>query len=204
MKQYLLSIIFLTLTFSYISAQEQKTTYGIKTGLNVSILSASINSEASWKSGFHIGFYMKNAMSEKTFFRPELYFSSQGQKDNYIQLPGGSSVGETTTSLNYLNLPILFEFGKKVSFQVGPQVGVLISAKEEGTIQGQKVNDDLKTVMKSSDFGLVFGSGIQLSDHVNFGARLNLGLSDIFESGGNGDSFSVKNRTLHFYLGIGF
>lgn len=203
MKRILL-IFFSVAVFVTTSAQEKKTSFGIKTGINMSIFSASINSEASWLTGFHVGGYLKTALSEKIAFRPELYYSSQGQKDEYIQPPNGPSIGETTTKANYLNVPLLFEFGNKVSFQAGPQLGFLLSATEKGTVQGQSVNDDLKDIMKGTDFSFVLGTGIQATDKLNFGARLNLGLSEVFDGSGESGFPSIKNRVLHFYVGFTF
>lgn len=185
-------------------AQDKKVSFGIKTGLNVSVFSASINSEASSRAGFHVGGYLKTPISEKVSFRPELYFSSQGQKDEYLTPPNGPTIGETTTKVNYLNVPLLFEFGKKFSLQVGPQLGLLLSAREEGTIDNEPVDDDLKSIMKGTDFSLVFGAGIQPGSHVNLGARLNYGLSEVFDESGSGGFPSVKQVVFHFYVGYIF
>jgi hypothetical protein len=203
MKRILL-IFFSVVIFVTTSAQEKKTSFGIKTGINMAIFSASINSEASWLTGFHFGGYMKTSLSEKIAFRPELYYSSQGQKDEYIQPPNGPSIGETTTKANYINVPLLFEFGNKVSFQAGPQLGFLLSATEKGTVQGQDVDDDLKDIMKGTDFSLVLGSGVQLGNNFNLGVRLNLGLSEVFDGSGENGFPSIKNRVFHFYIGYTF
>jgi hypothetical protein len=202
MKKYLL---FASTLISCLAAfsQDKKTQVGIKSGLNVAILSASINSESSYKSGFHIGMYIKTPGG----FRPEIYFSSQGQKDNYVSPPSFVSTGKTTTTLNYLNIPLLMELGKKkVMFQIGPQIGFLLSAKEVGTINNQSVNSDLKDFTKSPDFSLVLGAGINATEKLNFGLRLNYGLSDIFNSPSSpGVDFpSIKNRVFHFYAGVSF
>jgi hypothetical protein len=201
MKKYSLLVITLIGWFTSFS-QDKKTQVGIKSGLNLAILSASINSESSYKPGFHIGMYVKTPGG----FRPEVYFSSQGQKDNYVSPPSFVSTGKTTTTLNYLNIPLLMELGKKVNFQVGPQIGFLLSAKEVGTISNQSVNSDLKEFTKSPDFSLVLGAGINASEKVNFGLRLNYGLSDIFNSPSSpGVDFpSIKNRVFHFYAGVSF
>lgn len=201
MKKYSLLVITLIGWFTAFS-QDKKTQVGIKSGLNLAILSASINSESSYKPGFHIGMYVKTPGG----FRPEVYFSSQGQKDNYVSPPNFVSTGKTTTTLNYLNIPLLMEMGKKVTFQVGPQIGFLLSAKEVGTISNQSVNSDLKEFTKSPDFSLVLGAGINATEKVNFGLRLNYGLSDIFNSPSSpGVDFpSIKNRVFHFYAGVSF
>lgn len=205
MKPIVLIVLLNLFCFTLFSQnQERVTVFGIKAGLNTSIFSASVNSESSYKAGFHVGGYMKSSLSEKVFFRPEVFFSGQGQKDEYLTPPNGSSVGSTTTTVNYLNVPLLLEFGKKFSLLAGPQVGFLLSAKEEGEIDGEVINDDLKGLMKGTDFSFCIGFGFSTGKHVNLGARLNYGLSEIFDESGSDGFPSIKNRTFHFYLGYSF
>jgi hypothetical protein len=111
---------------------------GFKTGANLSIFSASINSDPALKPGFHFGAFLKIPTSSKLFFRPEFVFSSQGQKDNYIIPSSNKSVGSTKTTVNYFNVPLLFETRGKVFVQFGPQIGFLLSGKEKGTIEVKK------------------------------------------------------------------
>jgi hypothetical protein len=204
MKRILAVLVSIVVISMSTAAQDKKPSFGVKAGLNLSIFSASINSESSWLPGFHIGCYLKQPLSEKIYFRPELYYSKQGQKDEYIQPPNGPTLGNTSTKLNYLNVPLLFEFGNKVSLQAGPQLGILLSATESGTILNQQIDDDLKGIMKDVDFSFVVGTGIRLGEDLSLGARLNLGLSEIFDDSGDGDFPSIKNRVFHFYLGYRF
>ena len=202
MKSITLLILFSALVISLV-AQEKQLQFGLKSGVNMSILSASINSESSFKPGFHVGAFLKTPGG----FRPEIYFSSQGQKDNYMNPPNFTSVGKTTTTINYLNIPLLLELGKKkVTFQVGPQIGFVLSGKEKGTVSGQPVDDDLKDFLKSPDLSAVLGVGLNVSEHVSLGIRYNHGLSDIFSSPQDlppGVDFpSIKNRVFHFYLAV--
>jgi len=187
---------------------QDKTVFGVKTGLNVSILSASVNSDASPRTGFHFGMYLKKPLATKFFFRPELYYAGQGQKDDYRYSPGGPSIGSTTTTLNYLNLPLLFEVGRKVSFQFGPQLGFLLSAKEKGTINNEPIDDDLREGMKKFDLSVVAGLGFS-PGRFSAGIRMNIGLTGIFKAEGVTDIPGVvfpevKNRTVHFYVGYSF
>lgn len=182
-----------------ITSQPDGTQFGFKSGLNLSIFSTSINSDASMKPGFHLGLYMRTKISNKFWFRPEVYFSAQGQKDNYVTFNGSSS-GTTTTSVNYINVPLLFEAGGKLKLQFGPQFGFLLSAKEKGTIDGDAVNDDLKDVMKKSDVSLAFGLGFDPAKNVNLGVRYNLGLTQIFDVPDGVDFPKVSNRVFHFYV----
>ena len=186
------------------SGLEGKVQFGIKGGMNVSSLSASINSNSEFRSGFNAGFYFKAPIGKNAFFRPEIFYSVQGQKDNYTYSTG-IDAGKTTTTLSYLNIPLLLEFGKKITFQTGMQVGVLLSAGEKGTIGTEPVDDDLKKFMSKVDMSFVVGMGVNLTPRFNLGARYNLGLSDIFQNAYEpypGLEFpSVKNRVFHFFVG---
>jgi hypothetical protein len=184
-----------------------KPVFGIKTGFNISQLSASFNSESKPKVGMHLGIFLRVPITEEAYFRPELYYSSQGQKDDYISPSTKQSVGTTTTQLNYMNIPLVLEYGKKFSFQIGAQLGILLSATEKGTINNQKVDDDLKEIMRSTEFGFLLGFGVSPGKHFNAGVRYNLGVSDIFsadEDAGVTDFPAVRNRMMHFYLGYSF
>jgi hypothetical protein len=179
----------------------QQRDFGIKTGINSSMFNASINSTPSRKSGFHLGFFIRSKIKDKVNFRPELYYSAQGQKDKY-----DNNGGSTTTSVNYLNLPLLFEFGNKVSFHLGPQAGFLLSAREKGTIGGDPVDSDLKDTMKKApELSLILGLNANLSKRVCLGARFNAGLSSIFLENEIAPGVTmppVKNGVLHFYIGV--
>lgn len=94
-------------------------------------------------------------------------------------------------------------------FQIGPQIGFLLSGREKGTINNRNVDDDLKDVMKGTDFSLVLGVGVTPAENFNFGIRINYGLTDIYTGDDklNVPGFnypSIKNRVFHFYIAYPF
>lgn len=189
------------------SGREGKVQFGVKGGANISILSASINSESQFKFGMNAGFFFKAPIGKNAFFRPEIYYSSQGQKDKYTYTTGADA-GETTTTLDYLNIPLLLEFGKTVTVQTGVQVGVLLSAREKGRITTQTVDDNLKEFMNEVDMSLVIGLGVNVTRKVNLGARYNIGVSnvfkDVYEPYPGLEFPNVKNRVFHFFVACSF
>lgn len=197
-------IFFLLFAIAIQTHAQDKPSFGVKAGLNLSILSASINSESSFKTGLNVGVFCRTKISEKLFFRPEVVFSSQGQKDEYQDSPGGPSVGNTTTTINYINIPLLLEAGDKVSVHFGVQTGILLSSKEEGEISGVKVNEDLDGVMLNPDISLVFGLGFRPIEHFDIGARLNYGITKIFDDTDLSGFPAIKNRVFQFYIGYAF
>lgn len=201
-------LIFVTIFFygSYLIAQV-KPVFGIKSGINISILSASVNNEPSSRTGFSLGVYMRKPLSADFYFRPELYYSQQGQKNDYRILDNGPSIGKTTSVLNYINAPLLFEYGRKFTVHFGPQPGVLVAASEKGEFDGERMNVNMKNFHQSFDLSIALGFGVAASDRIHFGGRLNLGLSNAntedYELGGFTLS-EVRHRVLHFYAGYSF
>jgi hypothetical protein len=180
-----------------------KVVFGIKSGVNISTLSASINSESRAKAGLVLGIYLKKQISPKLFFRPEFCYSNQGQKDNHLYPYGGPSIGSTESNLHYLNAPLLFELGKKLSLQFGGQIGVLVSGREKGTVASVEVDDKLTDVMTTADFAIVIGAGYSLK-HLNGGVRLNYGITNIYNPEQDSDTPKVHNRVLSFYIAYSF
>lgn len=182
--------------------------FGIKAGINLSSLSASVNAESRSKFGPTFGIYLKKQVDKNLFIRYELYYSNQGQKVNYLFSYGGPSIGSTTINLHYLNLPILFEFGKKLSFQFGGQIGLLISGREKGMVSSVEVDEKLNDSMKTGDFSLVVGVAHSMGRHFNSGIRLNYGVSNILSDpedvNYNIEIPKVMNRVLHFYVAYTF
>lgn len=190
------SIVFIFLEKAM--SQEDKTRFGIKSGMNLSRFSISQQNKSGVKTGFHIGIYVKTKGKDVSL-RPELYFSSQGQKSE-----DGSVGNSITTEVNYVNVPILLETSGKVNVQVGPQIGMLISAHETGKIGNLKVDEDVTNAMRSPDFSVVLGLGFSPGKYFNLGARYHLGLSGIFEKAASFPVPDVYNRVFHFYLATSF
>ena len=205
----LATITFLIIIISVSTAQEsQKAVFGIKSGINLSSFSASVNSESRAKVGLALGVYLKKQIGPKLFFRPELYYSNQGQKDNHLYPYGGPSIGSTVTNLHYLNIPCLFELGNKISLQFGGQIGVLIAGTEKGTVASVDIDEKVTKVMTTADFALVVGAGYSFNRRINTGVRINYGITNIYnpevESGFPVELPNVQNRVFHFYVGYSF
>ena len=187
-----------------------KAVFGIKAGMNISRFSASINSETRAKLGLALGFYLKKQIGPRLFFRPELYYSNQGQQDNYLYPYGGPSIGSTTTSMHYINVPCLLEIGKKVSLQLGMQLGILVMGTEKCTVKSVKVDDNLNDTMTKADLSAVVGVGYAPREHFNCGARINYGITNIYSPKNSNNRSStidlptVENRVFHFYVAYSF
>lgn len=135
------SKLFLTvLVLVSIAATAQKTKFGAKAGLNVSVLSLSGNipsgGQTSAKTGFVVGATAEFEISKKFGVQPELLFSTDGGTYNYTNsFAGSGSVYSYSQSIstNSLSLPVIAKYyvTNDLSIDAGFQLSYLLSAKSE-------------------------------------------------------------------------
>jgi hypothetical protein len=116
-------------------------------------------------------------------------YSAQGAKFT-------NSGVESKLKLDYINVPILFQymFDNGFRLEAGPQVGFLVGAKTEAS-GGSSV--DVKDQLKGVDFSLGFGLGyIHVPTGFGVDARYNYGVSNISEDDG------TKSMNRGFQLGV--
>lgn len=212
MKKLLFTTLVLLYGFTYVNAQE-KAQFGVKGGINV----ATITEDADFvnfdsRTCFHIGVVMELPISETFSFQPELLFSCQGadyslNDDVSIDEPTKAANGfEGSVKLNYLNVPLMAKYYvvEGLNIEAGPQLGFLLSAKDEYDYPGESGEEDIKDYVKGIDFGINFGIGYKLEGGLNFGARYNLGLSDANDNIEELGDQTLKNRLFQFSLGYFF
>lgn len=181
MKNFLLLAVLTVLGFLNVNAQEIK--FGAKGGLNFANISGDNTKGIDVVTSFNVGVVSEIPISEKFSFQPEIMYSGQGY-----------SFDDNTVALSYLNIPLMGKYylTKGLSLEAGPQIGFLLAAKNEKT----NVKDSFNTF----DFGVNFGLGYKLDNGLNFGARYNLGLTDI----NNVEGSSNKNKNSVFQLSVGY
>ncbi len=160
-------VIFLLVISNLSSAQ---ISYGPRIGLNFPTV-AGVNNNATFKTGMHIGGYAKINLSKSISFQPELLYSMKGCKYSN----GGGSL-----ALNYLDIPLLFNFGKKFHFQAGIQPSLLLSAKAKAGGSGNKT--DIKSNVNGFDIAPILGLGYQFENGFNFGVRFSYGIPDVVKN----------------------
>ncbi len=169
--------------FGIANLNAQDIEFGVKGGLNFASISGDDIPDSGITTAFHFGVMAEINVFDKFSFQPELLYSDQGY-----------ATDTNTIVFNYINVPLMAKYyvTERFSFEAGPQVGFMISAKNEGT--------DIKDQLNSFDFGLNLGIGYKLDNGLNFGARYNLGLSNINDVNG----FSSKNRNGVVQVSIGY
>jgi len=181
MKKVLLLAVVTVLGFTNVNAQKIK--FGAKGGLNFATVSGDNTEGIDAVTAFNFGVLSEIPISDKFSFQPELMYSGQGYSFN-----------DNTVALSYLNIPLMGKYylTKGLSVEAGPQIGFLLSAKNEEI--------DVKDSFNTFDFGVNFGLGYKLDNGLNFGARYNVGLTDI----NNLENSSIKNKNGVLQLSVGY
>jgi opacity protein-like surface antigen len=182
MKKIILSAV-AVLAFGFTNAQGVK--FGAKVALNVATLTGDVE-DASSLVGFQVGGFAEFKISEKFAVQPELMYSTQG----------ASSDSNGDLKLNYINIPVMAKYyvAKSFSLEAGPQIGFLLSAKDNG--------EDAKDFVSSTDFSANFGAGYDFTENLSAGLRYNLGLTNVYDV--DGFDGSVKNGVFSVSLGYKF
>lgn len=181
-------------------AQDAKTIgFGLKAGANFSSLKDKFDGDtenSDMKVGFHGGAFVNLPIGTTFAIQPELVYSIEGGKEEE---------GDYTAkaNLSYLNIPVMFQYTASGFYaETGPQIGFLMSAKLKEEEGGQEDETDIKDFMESTNFSWGIGLGYKLPSGLGFGARYNLGLSNLNKDGN--DDFSTKANTIQVGLSYTF
>ena len=173
------------------SASAQNVNIGIKGGLNLYNIKNDNNFEADQKVGFNLGLLGHIHLSDQWALQPEIVYSTQGAKYK-------TSDGTTELNLDYINIPILFQymFDNGFRIQAGPQLGILAKAKAKD----DNNSTDVKDGFEGTDIGLSFGvSYVHPPTGFGIDGRYNMGLTNI-NDGGSVESMNRGVQLGVFYL----
>ena len=185
--------------FGFVPMKAQDINFGAKAGVNFASITGDETDDLDMRTSLHLGIVAEIVISETFSFQPELLYSAQGAKES-------GDGWEETLKLDYFNLPLMAKFyvGEGFSLEAGPQIGFLLSAKYDWEEDGESGTEDIKDDVKGIDFGVNLGVGYKTESGLNFGARYNLGLSDINDTDDVEGDFSIKNSVIQAYVGFFF
>ena len=187
----------------------QQTKFGIKGGLNIAnqsdnYISNLVQTNNSSIIGFNLGAFVESEISDKFSIQPEVLFSVQGNKYAYnvFVRVDAATLGEyvntqIVNNLFYLNIPVTIKYYivEKISLEIGPQFGLLLSSKSKSSSFFQtlgNVNSSYSDGYKSIDYGINLGAGYNITEKISTGIRYNFGLNNV-----NGrSSTEIKNSNL--------
>lgn len=177
-----ITALFLAVALAGTLEAQDKVALGVTGSAGLANLTGDI---AGTKSTLSIGAggLLRFSPSPRFSVQPELQLVLKGAADND---------SDSKVKLTYLEFPILALYRPPATgtvspcFFAGPALGLLLSAKEG--------DDDIKDLVESTDFGLVFGAGIDVKTKgtgiVNLSGRYTLGITDIEKEF---DDYAVKN-----------
>jgi hypothetical protein len=188
MKKIILSLGLL----AGISATAQaQATFGVKAGASLTnFVGDNVSDNAKNKVGFVGGLVANLAVNDMFSIQPEVLFSQKGYK-----------LADSQSNLNYIDVPVMVKVntgdnGSGLFFELGPQFGLLMSAKDEHV--------DFKDQFNTFDFGYAAGLGYQLEGGLNFGLRYNGGITNVLKDGAFGIAGQQKSRNSAFQLSVGY
>ncbi len=191
-KKHLFLIIFAT-AFTTVS-WSQSFQMGVKAGANFyKIDGVSFKNEFDY--GYTAGVFADIKFSKKIGIQPELLWNQQQTRTtSQFRDIYDEGIGELkNVKLNYLAIPLLFTYtpAKFLSFQIGPQFGILLNKEESLIANG-------KNAFKMGDLSALGGIQFNLGGF-KVGGRYSLGLNNI----NNIDSRDVwKNQGFQLYAGV--
>jgi hypothetical protein len=167
---------------------------GLKGGVNMyKIQGKSFNEE--FKHSYNAGLFTEINFSPKVGIQPEILWNqAQTQTSTRFKDIYNDGVGELKgVTLNYLSIPLLLNLSPSrfITFQAGPQFGVLIN-KDQNLLQNGK------NAFKSGDLSMLGGVQLNLGGF-KLGGRYAVGLTNINDID-NQDKW--KNQGFQLYAGF--
>lgn len=160
LKAILLILIFLAAT--NINAQEKKTTFGVKIGLNASALGSTDDKEfdnIKAKTGFHAGFTIDYAFTHKWYLLTGLEYTLKGSKIEY------TNFHDWDVTAAYVQLPLCAGFkifpSNKIAilFNLGPYFAYGLHGKVDTGAGKEDTFSDY--FMKKFDCGITLGVALE-------------------------------------------
>ena len=145
--------------------------------------------------GYHLGLFSEISMSKSIGFQPELLWSqtnlTPASSLSSIYQPSLGNVRDI--KLTYLSIPLLLNIKplKRLTFQVGPQFGILID-------KSRSLSANATDAFKSGDFSMMGGAQLQLLGFRFYG-RYGIGISNINDLQ---EQDKWKSKTLQLGVGI--
>ena len=156
-----LLIAFLVMTISSSDIKSQDILFGFTGGLNMNTISTK-SDDGGLKVGFNLGGLAQYKLNEEMSLIANLKLSAKGQQySKIIENQNDYLKIYHSTSLYYIDLPILFQYHIKdlLGLEIGPSFNFFLSGKDKSKIGN--TTSDVRKFEKGSynpfEFGLTFG-----------------------------------------------
>lgn len=217
-----LIILTTIILFGFINLNAQGVNFGVKAGVNNSTLNDLVESTMltfgpgdpqyeflknfTSRTAFHIGIVVEIMVSDKFAIQPEILYSAQGSDYTGFDLASmDRNEGQGTYKFDYLNVPILAKFYLAEGFglEVGPQIGLLLSATQEYEEVGEEPRK-IKEGIEEIDIGVAGGISYKLKGGLNFGGRYIFGLTKFNDREVGDYELEYNQGVVQVYVGYFF
>ncbi|HEY4150516.1 MAG TPA: porin family protein [Chitinophagaceae bacterium] len=146
--------------------------FGPKVGVNITKIDGQpFSNEFSY--GYNAGVFAALRLTNRLQFQPEVLFNQYTSKTDSSFNHIFDVHNVQNVKLNYLSIPLLLSFSptKVLSFQAGPQFGMLLNHSESLVQNG-------KQAIKNGDLSMLAGAQLNIANF-KVSARYVIGLNDI-------------------------
>ena len=201
-KLLVISILALGLVFATSPANAQMN-IGVKGGVSfakTAVSGGGISVSSSTTTGFLGGVYTSFELGSGLMVQPEVLYVQKGAENNN---PIGG--GTRTTSLDYIEIPVLAKYGFSTGGSFTPYVaaGPYLAFNMNAEVEQGGNTTDISDSVKGTDFGLSGEVGADISGF-NIGVRYDLGLTGINESTGSGFAGGADTKNRAFFITAGY
>ncbi|MEX1202036.1 MAG: porin family protein [Ferruginibacter sp.] len=191
-KSLLLATLLVLIVTSSFAQKKQKFYLGIKAGADMNKIDGqSFNDQFSF--GYQAGAFVTIPLGNKFGIQPEVIFSQVNidTSSNFSDVYQFNQLSKV--KLQYLKIPLLLNFSPNpfVSFQLGPQFGILID-------QNINLLNNGSNALSKGDFSMVGGLQLNIFKLRIYG-RYGVGLNNL-----NDIDKKEKWRNQNFQFGVGF
>ncbi|MEP2025445.1 MAG: porin family protein [Reichenbachiella sp.] len=170
-----------------------------KKGIGISYLSPSDTENAKARVGLHIGFAPSIPLSDNTYLKPEIAFSSKGGKADYDPNNLGVFDGTITYRIIYLEFPVVYGYkiNEFFSVEIGGYGAIPLNANFQFDGQfGSGYGTFDKDAIHDFDYGLI--GGVKVGP---IGIRYYYGLSEVSNDLLSEDFLgNATQHTIQIYL----
>ncbi|WP_452222818.1 porin family protein [Lacinutrix chionoecetis] len=158
----------------------QNALYGVRAGYNISNLDFEPEVpggiENMHRNGFAIGFFGEYSLSSSISFAPEIQFSAEGAKEEFIRI-------------DYIQVPLFLKFKltDNIAVGVGPQA----------SLKAHEYQDGLQNLAFSGLGGIEY----MISDEFFLDFRYSYGFTNIFD---DETTLEAKNTNMQIGFGVKF
>ncbi|MDQ3020257.1 MAG: PorT family protein [Bacteroidota bacterium] len=206
MKKLFTSMALILILVITSNARSQSIGLGLEAGINIanSKITPKLSTSPDSRTGLIVGGVIDIGINRNISIVSGIRYVMKGAKVT----SGGTT---ETGKLDYLEFPVLFKYKFPLTevnpyIILGPTLGINLSAEVE-TDNGQTTTtEDFKENIESSDFGLLFGAGLDFRvgtmTNLFFQTAYSLGLTDINKIANS--TVEIKNYGIQITGGVKF